>query len=73
MEKLSNLSNNLDGRDKLYKAIQYLLKIVLSTSSNKESIDKLTVIFSKYTKYTNHIYTYINNKTLSVTQEKYLE
>lgn len=55
MDKLCNLSNNLDGRDKLYKTIQYLLKIIITSSTNKESIEKLTTIFSKYMKSDNKL------------------
>lgn len=60
MNKLCNLSNNLDGRDKLYKTIQYLLKIIITSSANKESIEKLTTIFSKYIKLLINLYVYIN-------------
>jgi hypothetical protein len=48
MDKLVYLSNTHEGRDKFNKAIQYLLKIILSTTDNKSVIERLTPLFSKY-------------------------
>ena len=56
MDKLCSLSNNLDGRDKLYKTTQYLLKIIITSSENKDLINKLTTIFSKYVYNIHNIY-----------------
>jgi len=46
IDKVGTLINTLEGRDKIGKAFQYLIKIMIS-SSNKEIIDKLTPTFSK--------------------------
>lgn len=47
IDKVGTLINTLEGRDKVGKAFQYLIKILIS-SSNKELIEKLTPSFSKY-------------------------
>lgn len=46
-DKLLKISNTHDGRDKFCKAVQYMLKIVISSSSNKETVEWLTPVFSK--------------------------
>lgn len=46
--KIATLSNTHEGRDKFNKSLQYLLKIILATSSNKELKDRITPLFSKF-------------------------
>ena len=47
-DKLLKISNTHDGRDKFCKAVQYMLKIIISSSTNKETIEWLTPVFSKF-------------------------
>lgn len=47
MQKLVSLSNTHEGRDKFLKTFQYLFKLIVSTTDNKETKDKLTPVFSK--------------------------
>lgn len=46
-DKLLKISNTHEGRDKFCKAAQYMIKIIISSSSNKDTVEWLTPIFSK--------------------------
>ena len=47
MDQVIKLGNTHEGRDKFCKAMQYFLKIVISSSKSKETVDWLTPTFSK--------------------------
>ena len=46
MDKIVKFQSTHEGRDKFNKAVQYLLKILISSSSNKDFINWLTPAFS---------------------------
>ena len=47
MNKIIKLSNTHEGRDKFLKGVQYLIKILVSSSESKEFKEYLTPTFSK--------------------------
>lgn len=53
MNSIISLGNSLEGRDKFLKALQFMLKIVISSSTSKDLIERLTPSFSK-----NNIFNY---------------
>lgn len=46
MDKIVSISNTHEGRDKFCKAFQYLFKIILSNTNDKETINKIAPAFS---------------------------
>ena len=47
MNSIISLGNTHEGRDKFCKALQYMLKVVISSSTSKDLIERLTPSFSK--------------------------
>lgn len=47
MNKLIKLGNSHEGRDKFLKGAQYLIKVLVSSSDNKDLKEYLTPSFSK--------------------------
>lgn len=46
MDTLISISNSTEGRDKLYKAVQYMCKIITYNSTNKDIVERITNLHS---------------------------